>query len=87
MVKVLSVGGSIVVPEFPDSEFLKKFSTLVRDWLSKDEQRKLILVVGGAWPLPEGGGRVQTKAGRIVPALALLPSLSYPGLHFAWPCQ
>ena len=26
MVKVLSVGGSIVVPEFPDSEFLKKFS-------------------------------------------------------------
>ena len=50
MVKVLSVGGSIVVPEFPDSEFLKKFSTLVRDWLSKDEQRKLILVVGGGGP-------------------------------------
>ena len=50
MVKVLSVGGSIVVPEFPDSEFLKKFSALVRDWLSKDEQRKLILVVGGGGP-------------------------------------
>ena len=50
MVKVLSVGGSIVVPEFPDSEFLKKFSTLVRDCLSKDEQRKLILVVGGGGP-------------------------------------
>ena len=50
MVKVLSVGGSIVVPEFPDSEFLKKFSTLVRDWLIKDEQRKLILVVGGGGP-------------------------------------
>ena len=50
MVKVLSVGGSIVVPEFPDSEFLKKFSTLIRDWLSKDEQRKLILVVGGGGP-------------------------------------
>ena len=50
MVKVLSVGGSIVVPEFPDSEFLKKFSTLVRDWLSKDEQRKLILVVVGGGP-------------------------------------
>ena len=50
MVKVLSVGGSIVVPEFPDSEFLKKFSTLVRDWLSKDNQRKLILVVGGGGP-------------------------------------
>ena len=50
MVKVLSVGGSIVVPEFPDSEFLKKFSALVKDWLSKDEQRKLILVVGGGGP-------------------------------------
>ena len=50
MVKVLSVGGSIVVPEFPDTDFLKKFSTLIRNWLSKDEERKLILVVGGGGP-------------------------------------
>ena len=50
MVKVLSVGGSIVVPEFPDTEFLKKFSTLVRTWLAKDDERKLILVVGGGGP-------------------------------------
>ncbi|MCR4789900.1 MAG: UMP kinase [Treponemataceae bacterium] len=50
MVKVLSVGGSIVVPEFPDTEFLKKFTGLVKKWLAEDADRKLILVVGGGGP-------------------------------------
>lgn len=50
MVKVLSVGGSIVAPDAPDTEFLTKFSRLVRDWLSEDSSRKLILVVGGGGP-------------------------------------
>lgn len=50
MVKVLSVGGSIVVPEFPDTDFLTKFVNLVKKWLSEDESRKLILVVGGGGP-------------------------------------
>ena len=48
MIKVLSVGGSIVVPEFPDTEFLKSFVSLAKKWLSQDSERKLILVVGGA---------------------------------------
>ncbi|MCR5494620.1 MAG: UMP kinase [Treponema sp.] len=50
MTKVLSVGGSIVVPDAPDTEFLTQFISMVKDWLSKDESRKLILVVGGGAP-------------------------------------
>lgn len=50
MVKVLSVGGSIVAPENPDTDFLTRFSQLVRSWLKEDSARKLILVVGGGGP-------------------------------------
>ncbi len=50
MVKVLSVGGSIVAPDKPDTEFLASFSNLVRNWLAAGEDRKLILVVGGGGP-------------------------------------
>ena len=50
MTKVLSVGGSIVVPNQPDTEFLTKFITMVKEWLSEDASRKLILVVGGGAP-------------------------------------
>ena len=50
MVKVLSVGGSIVVPDVPDTAFLNDFSEMVREWLAEDESRKLILVVGGGAP-------------------------------------
>lgn len=57
MVKVLSVGGSIVVPNEPDTEFLKKFAETVKTWLSADRSRKLILVVGGGAP-----ARVYQKA-------------------------
>ncbi|MCR5765058.1 MAG: UMP kinase [Treponema sp.] len=50
MTKVLSVGGSIVVPEKPDTQFLSAFITMVKEWLSEEESRKLILVVGGGAP-------------------------------------
>lgn len=50
MVKVLSVGGSIVVPNEPDTEFLGAFSKMVKEWLAEDDSRKLILVVGGGAP-------------------------------------
>ncbi|MDR2898335.1 MAG: UMP kinase [Spirochaetaceae bacterium] len=50
MVKVLSVGGSIVAPDNPDGEFISAFSALVREWLAGDSSRKLILVVGGGGP-------------------------------------
>lgn len=48
--KVLSVGGSIVVPEKPDTDFLCKFIVMIRNWLNEDSQRRLILVVGGGGP-------------------------------------
>ena len=50
MTKVLSVGGSIVVPEKPDTVFLSQFVSMVKEWLSEESSRKLILVVGGGAP-------------------------------------
>lgn len=61
MVKVLSVGGSIVVPDAPDTKFLNDFSSMVREWLAEDKSRKLILVVGGGAP-----ARVYQQAYRAV---------------------
>lgn len=48
--KVLSVGGSIVVPETPDTDFLKKFVSMTSQWLLENSERRLILVVGGGGP-------------------------------------
>ena len=50
MTKVLSVGGSLVVPEKPDTEFLTAFIKMIKEWLAEDSSRKLILVVGGGAP-------------------------------------
>ena len=50
MIKVLSVGGSIVVPQEPDLAFISQFLSLVKEYLSKDIKRKLILVIGGGGP-------------------------------------
>lgn len=48
--KVLSVGGSIVVPDKPDTEFLNAFISMTKQWLGADKNRRLILVVGGGAP-------------------------------------
>ena len=50
MIKVLSVGGSIVAPAEPDTAFLTAFAAMIRSWLNEDTQRRLILVVGGGAP-------------------------------------
>lgn len=50
MTKVLSVGGSIIVPEKPDTEFLSKFVKMTTEWLDEDKSRRLILVAGGGAP-------------------------------------
>ena len=50
MIKVLSVGGSIVVPDNPDTTFLSQFINMVKEWLLEDNERKLILVIGGGSP-------------------------------------
>lgn len=48
--KILSVGGSIVVPEKPDTAFLTQFVSMSKAWLKEDANRRLILVVGGGGP-------------------------------------
>ena len=50
MTKILSVGGSIIAPDRPDSEFLSKFVNMCCDWLKKDKNNRLILVAGGGAP-------------------------------------
>lgn len=48
--KILSVGGSIIVPDKPDTAFLGKFVAMCTKWLDEDKGRRLILVAGGGAP-------------------------------------
>lgn len=48
--KILSVGGSIIAPDKPDSGFLTSFIAMIKDWLNADPARRLILVAGGGAP-------------------------------------
>jgi uridylate kinase len=50
MTTVLSLGGSIVAPEGPDTEFLAAFRNFVAEYLGASPERRLILVVGGGGP-------------------------------------
>ena len=50
MTKILSVGGSIIAPDKPDSTFLSDFVTMCKKWLDSDKQNRLILVAGGGAP-------------------------------------
>ncbi len=46
-VKVISLGGSIIVPDKIDSSFLIDFYKTIVDYLEEDKERKIILVCGG----------------------------------------
>lgn len=48
--KVLSVGGSIIVPDKPDTDFLASFIKMAVEWLEADASNRLILVAGGGAP-------------------------------------
>jgi uridylate kinase len=50
MVTVVSLGGSIVAPDAPDTHFLAQFVLMTQSWLSENGARKLILVIGGGGP-------------------------------------
>lgn len=63
--KVLSVGGSIVAPEYPDTDFVKKFVGMVKKFLEENKDDRLILVVGGGGP-----ARIYQKAFRDVTGTA-----------------
>ena len=62
--KVLSVGGSIIAPEYPDTDLIKKFCAMVKEYLSAHKNDRLILVVGGGGP-----ARIYQKAFREVAGL------------------
>ncbi|MFA6855647.1 MAG: UMP kinase [Treponema sp.] len=48
--KILSVGGSIIAPDKPDTVFLSEFVAMSRAWLSCGSDRRLIFVSGGGAP-------------------------------------
>lgn len=48
--KVLSVGGSIIAPDKPDTGFLCEFAGMICRWLSENSGTRLILVAGGGGP-------------------------------------
>jgi len=50
MVTVISLGGSIVAPNDVDTDFLKKFVSLIRSFIDADINRHFIFVVGGGAP-------------------------------------
>ena len=50
MTKILSVGGSIIVPEKPDTTFLSEFVSMCISWLKSDKNNRLIFVAGGGAP-------------------------------------
>ncbi|MFP4364500.1 MAG: UMP kinase [Spirochaetia bacterium] len=63
MVTVISLGGSIVAPDKPDTDFITKYFTLLQRYLNTDKNRKVVLVIGGGGP-----ARVYQKAFReIIP--------------------
>ena len=45
--KILDLGGSLVVPEKIDIQYLKSFQSTITGYLSVEERRKLIIVCGG----------------------------------------
>ena len=71
--KILSVGGSIIAPDKPDTEFLNNFIAMSRRWLGEGNDRRLIFVSGGGAParvyqkaygdvLEKSGGHIQNDA-------------------------
>jgi uridylate kinase len=49
-ITVISVGGSIVVPDQPDARFIRDFCRLVAHHLAAKPDQQLVLVIGGGAP-------------------------------------
>ncbi len=49
-IKILSVGGSIVAPDSPDTKFISKFKEAVTGYLEQDKRNQLVFIVGGGGP-------------------------------------
>ena len=50
MLTVISIGGSIIAPDKPDTEFLSSFRSSIKNYLDSNSDAKLILVSGGGAP-------------------------------------
>lgn len=48
--KILSVGGSIIAPNNIDVDFISRFVKMACEWISENEERRLIFVAGGGAP-------------------------------------
>jgi len=49
-IQILDLGGSIVAPEVIDTGFLQKMRDFLLEWLKEDNERKIILIIGGGAP-------------------------------------
>lgn len=47
-IKILSVGGSIVAPDSPDTDFISRFKNAVIKYLEEYKESRLVFIVGGA---------------------------------------
>lgn len=63
--KVLSVGGSIIAPDKPDTVFLSGFGNMICRWLSENSGARLILVAGGGGPARTYQGAYKAAAEQI----------------------
>ena len=66
-IKVISLGGSIIVPEKVDRIFLKEFYSLVVKYLDEGPERKIILVCGGGGPAREFQAAYREVIGKTIP--------------------
>ena len=49
-IQILDLGGSIVAPEVISTDFLRKMRDFLLSWLDEDQERRLILIIGGGAP-------------------------------------
>jgi uridylate kinase len=49
-IKIISLGGSIIVPDKIDTEFIKEFTLIIQKHLTEESNRKVIIVCGGGGP-------------------------------------
>ena len=66
-IKVISLGGSIIAPDKVDRIFLKKFYSLIVQYLEKEAGRKIILVCGGGGPAREYQSAYREITGEVIP--------------------
>ncbi|MBN2442539.1 MAG: UMP kinase [Spirochaetales bacterium] len=67
-IKVISLGGSIIVPDKVDRVFLKDFYRLIITYLEEEPGRKIILVCGGGGPAREYQGAYREIIEKSIPS-------------------